>query len=81
MSPSKIQEDDPERSNDTDGAGKDGKDPSGKSSAPGLNISTAKATVAVSTNHKTDSHITSIEGGDHFSGTYYLFEIDYKTLF
>ncbi len=72
MAPSKIQEDDPERSNGTDGAGKDGKDLSGKSSVPGPNISTAKATVAISTGHKTDNAITSSDE-EHFSGTYFLF--------
>ncbi|RIA97923.1 hypothetical protein C1645_751171 [Glomus cerebriforme] len=65
MAPSKIQDDDSER-NGTDSAGKD---LSGKSNVPGsLSIPAAKATVAVSVNHKTDSHITSFADGDHFSG-------------
>jgi hypothetical protein len=69
MAPSKIQDDESERSNGADG----GKDLSGKSNVPGgLNIPAAKATVAVSTNHKTENHITSLADGNHFSGTYYL---------
>lgn len=66
MAPSKIQDDDSERNNGTEDTGKD---LSGKSNVPGsLSISTAKATVAVSTEHKTDSHITAFPDGDHFSG-------------
>ncbi|CAG8617309.1 1040_t:CDS:2, partial [Funneliformis mosseae] len=59
MAPSKIQGDDSERGNGIDGV----------SSTPGgLNISTVKATAAVSVN-KTESHITSFSAaGDHFSG-------------
>ncbi|SRR6266542_2095072 len=65
MAPSKIQDEDSECSNDADGT----------SSAPGgLNISSAKATVAVSVN-KTESHITSFsDGGDHFSGICYFYK-------
>ncbi|EXX61964.1 Akr1p [Rhizophagus irregularis DAOM 197198w] len=66
MAPSKIQDDDSERNNGTEDTGKD---LSGKSNVPGsLSASTAKATVAVSTDHKTDSHITAFPDGDHFSG-------------